>query len=54
MNVNKLKFCEAYALGEHHAMSFPNSTTQNNYPLQLVVCDLWGLAFNLSRNGFRY
>ena len=47
-----MNFCEACAL--HHALPFPNSNTQYAYPLQLIVYDLWGPTFNISRNNYRY
>ena len=52
--MNKMNLCEACTLGKHHALPFPTSNTQYTYPLQLIVCDLWGPAFKLSRNGYRY
>ena len=52
--MNKLDFCEAYGFGKHHALPFPHSNTIYSAPLQLVACDLCGLAYHVSRNGFRY
>lgn len=54
MHIKKLNFCEACALGKNHSLSFLRSNIIYSAPLQLVVSDLWGLAYNLSRNGFRY
>ncbi|TYK10642.1 Retrovirus-related Pol polyprotein from transposon TNT 1-94 [Cucumis melo var. makuwa] len=52
--INKLNFCEACALGKHHALPFSHSLTLYTHPLQLITCDLWGPAVNVSHNGFRY
>ena len=39
---------------KHHALPFPTSNTEYIYPLQLIVCDFWDPAFNLSKNGCVY
>lgn len=54
VNINKMHFCEACALRKHHALLFTLSLNVYTCPLQLVVCDLWRLAYVTSRNGFRY
>ena len=50
--MNKMNFYAVCALGKHHALPFPNFNIQYTYPLQLIVCDLWSPAFNISRNGY--
>ncbi|KAL4025846.1 hypothetical protein IC575_014252 [Cucumis melo] len=52
--INKMNFCEACALDKHHVLPFSHFVTHYTYPLQLITCDLWGPAVNVSHNGFRY
>lgn len=51
---NEIKFCDACALGKHHALPFTCSKTVYTKPLQLIICDIWGPAYISSHNGFRY
>lgn len=51
---NTVPFCDACAVGKTHALPFPSSTTQYTAPLQLIVSELWGPAYKMSKNGFRY
>lgn len=55
LSINNTHFlCDACAMSKHHALPFTPSTIVYTTPLQLIVSDLWGPTYKMSKNGSRY
>ena len=51
---SNMLLCDACHYGKLHQFSFPSAHTHTNQAFQLVYSDVWGLAPQLSSEGYRY
>lgn len=54
VNNNSIDFCDAYQHGKLHQLYFLVIEIKTKTSLELLYTDLWGPAFELSMDGYKY
>lgn len=54
VNNNSIDFCDAYQYGKLHQLYFLVIEIKTKTSLELLYTDLWGPAFELSMDGYKY